>query len=83
MADIITLSERRPADRPDPAHVVRTVKDGAGVVWFEFACRYIDQDGVSFGFTIWATSHADAEKRVVALGRTATVDGQIFGTVPA
>jgi hypothetical protein len=63
---------------PDAAHVY---VDGMGVKWFEFTCSYKDGDK-EFGFTLWATDFADAERRMVCLRETGRIDGQLHTTVP-
>jgi hypothetical protein len=64
---------------PDPAHVWR---DEQGVKWLEFCCEFRDGDK-TYGFSIWATDFADAERRMALLRASAVVAGQLYTTVPS
>lgn len=51
--------------------------EGMGDEFQKFACSY-RMDGGEWVFTVTARDHADARRRVAAIGMTGKVDGQIF-----
>ena len=67
-------------ETPDPEHVTQD-PFGRGA-FYRFTCSY-DHEGREFGFELWATSFADAQRRLESLKRTARLDGQIYRTIPA
>lgn len=78
--DNILVFRPKRAEMPSPSSSHRFL-DENGVEWFKFMLQY------SFGesmwvFEIWAQDLADAEMRLNAIRETATVDGQIYETVP-
>ena len=81
MAEIITFPPKaEPKPQDDCVCVIPT--DGKPVKWFRFGCTFKIDDS-EFGFDIWALDAQDAERRIAAVRETATVDGQIFGIIPA
>jgi hypothetical protein len=57
--------------------------DHSGEAWFKYTCSYTDADGKRFGIELWATSDADAQKRVEAARKTLQVDGRIAMLIDA
>lgn len=75
MAVIDLSAEREKRDGPDPEF---TYRDDMGVKWVVFSVVYTDDAGSEFSLHLWATDADDAERRVAALRRTATLEGQIY-----
>lgn len=55
--------------------------DHLGERWYKYTCSYTSQHGTQSGFSLWATSDADAKVRMEALRGSARVDGRICTTI--
>ena len=66
---------RASLEKPDSEF---TYTDDFGVQWFCFTASYVDEKGRQMPFHFWATSFADAEKRLSFIGQNGKVDGQIY-----
>lgn len=80
MDEIIDLSaERNKRAEPDPQFVRQ---DDYGRKLYTFLLSY-EMDGKQWATELWAYDEADAQARVDAMRQSLTVDGKLFGEVPA
>lgn len=80
MPNVVEFPHPKP-DQPDAEHTCIIAKDGAPEKWFKFSVAF-DDGGSEFTFTIWATSHEEAARRVQCIRETARVEGQVFAEIP-